>query len=68
MIDCGLYNMQLRQNVTAHDAAYLALAEEPKALLLTRDAAPARASGTTHESSWFRSAAAGHSGPALPCV
>ena len=36
---------QLRQNLTAYDAAYVALAERLRAPLLTRDAGIARASG-----------------------
>jgi predicted nucleic acid-binding protein len=36
---------QLRQNVTAYDAAYLALSERLEAPLVTRDAALARSSG-----------------------
>jgi predicted nucleic acid-binding protein len=36
---------ELRQNVTAYDAAYVALAEALGALLLTRDAALASAPG-----------------------
>lgn len=36
---------QLRQNLTAYDAAYVALAEHLKAPLVTRDAGIAAASG-----------------------
>jgi predicted nucleic acid-binding protein len=36
---------QLRANITAYDASYVALAEALDAVLLTRDAALARASG-----------------------
>jgi predicted nucleic acid-binding protein len=38
---------QLRQNLTAYDAAYVALAEQLKAPLVTRDAGIAAASGHT---------------------